>query len=132
MWRRWLALALVAVAWVHAEVGEPLSRSELGRRGYWGLRVARAVRASPGMLSPARTGSFHPPGEGALGAEMLLRKLKPEKSGKVVWAVSWSPTKANMEGEWGGGVRTSRADWDRGGDTSRSRVQKGARVLSFT
>lgn len=23
-----------------------------------------------------------------------------------------------------GGVRTSRADWDRGGDTSRSRVQK--------
>lgn len=30
MWKHWLALALVAVAWVQAEVGEGSSRSERG------------------------------------------------------------------------------------------------------
>lgn len=48
MWTRWLALALVAVAWVHAEVGERLRRSELGLRGHLGLRVRRAARSSWG------------------------------------------------------------------------------------
>ena len=48
MWTRWLALALVAVAWVHAEVGELRKRSELRLGGHWGLRVARAVLAFSG------------------------------------------------------------------------------------
>lgn len=48
MWTRWLALALVAVAWVHAEVGERPRRSELGLRGHLGVRAGRAGSASWG------------------------------------------------------------------------------------
>lgn len=82
MWTRWLALALVAVAWVHAEVGEPLRRSKLRRRSHWGLRVARAVRASRGCSPRVGQGVSICRVRGALGAEMLLTKLKPKNQEK--------------------------------------------------
>lgn len=100
MWTRWLALALalVAVAWVRAEVGET-------RRG---PRSGAGRALHPGDALPGGTGSFGAWGGGRSGQECYY-ETSTSKSGREVWARSGSPTEANMEGEWGGG--RGRAGW---------------------
>ena len=74
MWTRWLALALVAVAWVHAEVGERPRRSELGIQGHLGVRAWRAGSASWGCSPGVGLGVSMRGVRGALRAEMLLNE----------------------------------------------------------
>lgn len=102
MWTRWLALALVAVSWVRAEVGEGRGgpRSGAGPRG-----SARGAGGAPRGCSPGWDGEFLNVGRGALGSGMLLRNLNLN-----IGRRSSGQQREPRRGEYGGSVGRGRED----------------------
>lgn len=113
MWKHWLALALVAVALVHGEVGD---RSLGFARPAAGC-VSQGCSLGVGLGALTLAIEWN---SGLLRAEILLNL---NLNSEVVWSINRSPTTPNMEGSWGEG-REER------GQTGRIGAEAAARATA--